>query len=79
MEIARLVLEYVKVLIWPIVVILVVLMFRSQLRAMLWRLRKAELPMGVSLDFQEELQEERAYQSRLKRLPKMKHNDPIYQ
>jgi hypothetical protein len=57
MGIAQLVLEYAKVLIWPIVVIIVVVMFRTQLSAKLRRLQKAELPMGVSLDFQEELQE----------------------
>src|SRR4051812_10808728 len=57
MEIAQLVLEYAKVLIWPIVVIIVVAMFRIQLSAKIRRLQKAELPMGVSLDFQEELQE----------------------
>lgn len=73
MEIAQLVLEYIKVLIWPIVVILLVLMFRSQLRAMLWRLRKAELPMGVSLDFQEELQEAKSIS---KQVEKATENEP---
>jgi hypothetical protein len=57
MEIAYLVLEYFKALIWPIVVMTVVLMFRNQLSTILSRLRKADLPMGVSLDFQQELEE----------------------
>ncbi len=57
MEIAKLVLEYMRVLVWPLVVITGILLFRSQLSAILWRLRKADLPMGVSLDFQQEIQE----------------------
>lgn len=57
MEIAKLVLEYIKVLVWPTFIIIGVLLFRSQLSAILWRLRKADLPMGVSLDFQQEIRE----------------------
>jgi hypothetical protein len=57
MEIARLVLEYVEVLVWPIVAITIVLLFRSQLESILWRLRKADFPGGVSLDFQQGIQE----------------------
>lgn len=60
MEIAKLILDYVKALIWPSVVIVIVLLFRSRLNAILVRLRKADLPGGVSLDFQEEIQEGRA-------------------
>lgn len=57
MEIAKLILEFVKVLVWPILAITIVIVFRSQLGAVLWRLRKADLPGGLSLDFNQEIQE----------------------
>ena len=56
MEIAKLVLEFVKALAWPITVAALVLLFRVPIRFILQRLRKAELPGGVSIDFQEEIQ-----------------------
>lgn len=56
MEIAKVVLEFVKALAWPITVAALVWMFRAPIRLMLHRLRKAELPGGVSIDFQEEIQ-----------------------
>jgi hypothetical protein len=57
MEIARLVLEFIKVLIWPATVLVVALIFRVPIRAVLSRLRKAGLPGGVSIDFQEEIEQ----------------------
>lgn len=60
MEIAKLILDYLKVLIWPIVAVTTVLLFRSRLNAIFGRLRKADLPGGVSLDFQEVIQEAKA-------------------
>src|SRR5437016_12438736 len=56
MELAKLILEYVKVLAWPTTTIIFVIAFRTPLTAILARLRKAALPGGVSIDFQEEIQ-----------------------
>jgi hypothetical protein len=56
-EIAKLFLEYIKVLIWPSVVIFLVLLFYRQLSALLGRIKSANLPGGVSLDFNEAVQE----------------------
>ena len=57
MEWAKIVLEYLKVLIWPIVVILISWSFKEQICGVLNRLRKADLPGGVSIDFQEEIKQ----------------------
>lgn len=79
MEIAKVVLEFVKALAWPITVAALVWMFRAPIRLMLHRLRKAELPGGVSIDFQEEIQALRGFLSRLRRSlflltdPKLRH------
>jgi hypothetical protein len=57
MEIAKLVLEYVKALAWPLTIILLSLSFRSEIKRLLARLRKAVLPGGLSVDLQEEVRE----------------------
>jgi hypothetical protein len=56
-EIARLVLEYLKALAWPLVALAIAMLFRHEVRALLVRMKKAALPGGVSLDFAEEIQE----------------------
>jgi hypothetical protein len=56
MEIAKIVLEYIDVLIWPCVVILALFVFRKQIITILNRLKGADLPGGVSLDFDREMQ-----------------------
>ncbi len=57
MEVARLVLEYVRVLVWPLVVIAAVLMFRPQILLIFNRIKSAGLPGGVSIDFREGVRE----------------------
>ena|ERR1035438_4247465 len=57
MEVAKLILEFVKALAWPITALVLALLFRAPLTTILNRLRKAGLPGGVSIDFQEEIQE----------------------
>jgi hypothetical protein len=57
MDLAKLILEYIKALAWPTTTIVLVIAFRTPLKAILARLRKAGLPGGVSIDFQEEIQE----------------------
>lgn len=56
-EIARLVLDYIRALVWPILVLVVVLIFRNAIQKVLDRLSQADLPGGVSLDFNREVQE----------------------
>jgi hypothetical protein len=65
MEVAKLVLEYIKVLIWPLSVVLIVLIFRKQLSALMNRIRHAELPGGMSLDLDQEIKEARFLSTKL--------------
>jgi hypothetical protein len=57
MTLAETVLEYVKALAWPITALSIALLFRRQLIGIFGRLRKADLPGGVSLDFEKEVAE----------------------
>lgn len=59
MEIAKLVLEYVKALIWPLTSIGLALLFRVEIRKLLASLRKAVLPGGVSLELEDEIEKVR--------------------
>jgi hypothetical protein len=68
-ELAKLILEYVKVLAWPTTTIILVVAFRTPLKAILSRLRKAALPGGVSIDFQEEIQEAKELSRQVEALP----------
>lgn len=69
MEVAKLILEFVKALAWPIIVLVLALLFRSPLSMILNRLRKAGLPGGVSLDFQEAIQEAKQISKEVEALP----------
>ncbi|MGO9107715.1 MAG: hypothetical protein ACLP9L_00650 [Thermoguttaceae bacterium] len=57
MDVATMILEFLKVLAWPVTALVLALLFRSPLSAMLARLRKAGFPGGVSIELQEEIQE----------------------
>ena len=57
MEIAKLLLEYLKVLAWPSVILTIVLIFRKQIESLIKRLEKADLPGGVSLSLRAEILE----------------------
>src|ERR1017187_1547310 len=57
MELAKLILEYVKALAWPITSIALGLVFRKSLVAILARLEKASQPGGVSLDFEKQIKQ----------------------
>ena len=54
-RVAELVLEYLKVLVWPVVVVLVVYMFRQRLHDLLARITSFEGPGGVKAAFAEEV------------------------
>jgi hypothetical protein len=56
MDIAKLVLEYLKALAWPATTIFFGIYFREPLTALLDRIKRAEVA-GVSLNFQEKIQE----------------------
>ena len=58
MEIAKLVLEYLKVLAWPVTVIGILIAFRTHISHLFNRTKKLELPGGISLEvFEEKIQE----------------------
>lgn len=59
MEIAKLLLEYVKVLIWPSIVIYIAIYFKNETANILNRLKTAKLPGGVTFDLNEKIREVR--------------------
>jgi len=65
MEVAKLILEYVKALIWPTAALLLAWIFKLEIRAALARIRKAELPGGVSVDFENQILETKELAARV--------------
>jgi hypothetical protein len=65
MEVAKLVLDYFRVLVWPITTIGLALLFRVEIRNLLARLRKALLPGGVSLELEDQIQQVRLLSERV--------------
>lgn len=57
MEVAKLILEYLKVLAWPFVILSIVLIFRKQIESLIRRLEKADLPGGLSISLRAEILE----------------------
>jgi hypothetical protein len=68
-EIAKLILEYLKTLVWPATAMALALLFRREIRRVLARLRKAVLPGGVSIDLQEEVEEVKLLSERIQSAP----------
>lgn len=68
MQVSALILEYIRTLAWPFVVVLLSLVFRKDLRAVIGRVRKAELP-GVAFDFGEEIREAKIISARVETAP----------
>lgn len=58
-EDAKLVLALVQAIAWPLTVLIIAFGFRKELVTIIGRLKKADLPGGVSLDFAEEVAEAR--------------------
>ena len=56
-EVARLVLDYIRVLIWPALIMALGLTFKDAIKQALERVQQADLPGGVSLDFDQAVQE----------------------
>lgn len=69
MEVAKLILEYVKSLAWPTTALLLAWIFRHEIRAVLTRIRKAELPGGVSVDFENQILETKELAARVETAP----------
>jgi len=69
MELAKLVLEYVKALAWPVTALAIALIFRREIRAIIARIRKAALPGGVSIDFEEQILETKELATRIEAAP----------
>lgn len=67
--IAALVLEYLRVLIWPAMVLLGVIMFRRPILAILERMRGATLPGGVSLEFAQGIKDAEALSRQVRATP----------
>src|SRR5258708_40073160 len=65
MEIAKLVLEFLKTLIWPTTALLLAWVFKREIRAVLARIRKAVLPGGVSVDFEDQIIETKVLATRV--------------
>jgi hypothetical protein len=65
MELAKLVLEYVRALAWPITAFAIALIFRREIRGIIARIRKAALPGGVSIDFEEQILETKELATRI--------------
>jgi hypothetical protein len=68
-EIAKIVLDYIKALAWPTVAFAVAMVYKKQIVGVLARLRKAGLPGGVSLDFSEEVKQVRQLSNHVEALP----------
>ena len=77
MNVLKLVLEFIKVLIWPALVIYSLIIFRKQLSDLIDRLRKADLPGGVTLDFQKELKEAQVLSQQIAQIPEPKDKKNI--
>jgi hypothetical protein len=69
MEIAKLVLEYVKALAWPITVLALSFLFRSEIKRAFARLRRAVLPGGFSVNLQYEVQEVKQLSEKIQATP----------
>ncbi len=69
MEVAKVILEYVKALIWPTVSLLLAWLFKPEIRALLARIRKAALPGGVSMDFENQILETKELATRVETAP----------
>jgi hypothetical protein len=70
MEIAQLILEYIKALIWPVFAFACLVLFRGSIRALVPRLKNAELPGLVKFDFQEGIEQVQQLKKEILAAPK---------
>ena len=69
MKVAELVLDYVKVLIWPSVVLTFGLLFRKHIIELIRRIRHAELPGGVAIDVGQEITDAKELSAKVQAQP----------
>jgi hypothetical protein len=65
MEVTKLILEFTKALAWPLASLVIAFIFREPISSILSRIRKAGLPGGVSVDFEEEIREAQVLSERV--------------
>ena len=68
-ETIKIVIEFLKILIWPTIVLVLVIMFRRQMNGLLLRLSKIHLPGGGSLDFNEKIKEAQRISEQVEQMP----------
>ena len=67
MEIAKIILEYIKVLIWPSIALILLSYYHKEIRAILKNFKKLNLPGGTSVEaFPDELKEARTLSEEVK-------------
>lgn len=70
LNLAELILEYCKIFVWPITLVVLVLMFKKRISNFLSRVKKADLPGGVSLEtFSEELDQAKSLSHQVAEAP----------
>jgi len=69
MEVSRIILEYLRVLAWPTVAVALSLVFRDDVKVLLARITRAELPGGVSVDFPREVREAKELSAKVEATP----------
>jgi len=75
-ELAKIILEYIKALIWPSIILILSFSFRKQIYGILNRVKKADLPGGISIEtFPTQLEEARKLSIEVKKEEKEK--EPI--
>lgn len=57
METIKIILEFLRILVWPSLVLVLVLVFKGSMNELLLRLSRVHLPGGGSLDFSEKIRE----------------------
>ena len=75
MELARLILEYIQALAWPLVAIIAISIFRNPIMGILNRLKSADLPYGLSLDFEREIRDAKELSREVKNAIKSKERN----
>ncbi|MEZ5337297.1 MAG: hypothetical protein R3F46_03450 [bacterium] len=69
------ILEYLKVLIWPSTIAAVFLTYKKEIRNILPRMTKAEFPGGVSFNFSEKIEETKALSEKVENAPSIKNQE----
>ena len=72
MDTAKVILDYIEALKWPITLFGFLLLFRNAVSDLLSRIKKAELPGGITLDISEQLEEAQRLSKEVKEEEKIK-------